>query len=136
MGGCVFNYVLYMPSSLPLLHIAMPTPCLNTFGIVIPTSFYIFYETFFCLVYYVLHWPDQNERKKTEKPTTPAIYIPRRSVKWSNQSASAYTHTMVQLSILILIYIQNTPTSTQGLQFVSAIIYEVHNKGHDLTKSR
>ncbi len=31
MGVCVFNYVFYVPSSLPLLHIAMPTPCLNTF---------------------------------------------------------------------------------------------------------
>ncbi len=31
----------FMPSSLPLLHTAMPTPCLNAFGIAIPTSFYI-----------------------------------------------------------------------------------------------
>ncbi len=31
-----------MPSSLPSLHTVMPTPCLNTFGIANPTSFYIF----------------------------------------------------------------------------------------------
>ncbi len=28
---CMFNYVFYMPSSLPLLHTAMLTPCLNAF---------------------------------------------------------------------------------------------------------
>ncbi len=31
MGVCKLNFVLFMPSSLPLLHTAMPTPCLNTF---------------------------------------------------------------------------------------------------------
>ncbi len=31
MGLCTFNYVFYMPPSLPLLHTAMPTPCLNAF---------------------------------------------------------------------------------------------------------
>ncbi len=31
MGLCMFNYVFYMPSSLLLLHTAMPTPCLNAF---------------------------------------------------------------------------------------------------------
>ncbi len=37
-----------MPSSPPLLHTAMPTPCLMLFGIVIPTVY--IQEMFFCLV--------------------------------------------------------------------------------------
>ncbi len=28
---CMFNYVFFIPSSLPLLHSAIPTPCLNVF---------------------------------------------------------------------------------------------------------
>ncbi len=45
----MFNYVFYMPSSLPLLYTAMPTRML--FAIVIPTSLYIFRKRFFCLVF-------------------------------------------------------------------------------------
>ncbi len=47
MGLCMFNYVFYMPSSLPLLHTAIPTPCLNAFWHIDP---YIFYGNLFCLV--------------------------------------------------------------------------------------
>ncbi len=43
----MFNYVFYMPSSLHLLHTAMPiTPCLNAFWHSDP---YIFLEMFFYL---------------------------------------------------------------------------------------
>ncbi len=31
LGLCMFNFVFLMPSSLPLLHTAMPTPSLNIF---------------------------------------------------------------------------------------------------------
>ncbi len=48
-GSFVYQVLkfVFMPSSLPLLHTAMPTPCLKLFGIAIPG---IFLEMFFCLV--------------------------------------------------------------------------------------
>ncbi len=54
MGVCMMNYVFYMPSSLPLLHIAMPTPCLNTFWHSDPYIFYIFLQNVFlsCIQWY------------------------------------------------------------------------------------
>ncbi len=46
----MFNYVFYMPSSLPLLHTAMPTPCLNAFWHSDPYISLRFVGNVFCLV--------------------------------------------------------------------------------------
>ncbi len=58
MGLCMFNYVFYMPSSLPLLHTATPTPCLNAFWhsdpYILSSSSYIFLGNVFVLFYIIV----------------------------------------------------------------------------------
>ncbi len=55
LGLCMFNYVFYMRSSLPLLHTAVPTPCLNAFWHSDPYIFLHFLGNVFlpCLKYVV-----------------------------------------------------------------------------------
>ncbi len=55
-----------MPSSLPLLHTAMPTPCLNTFCIAIPTSFI---TSYFC-GYFFLSLTFSEDRQLHAATTT------------------------------------------------------------------
>ncbi len=64
MGVCVFNYVFYMLSSLPLLHTAMPTPCLNTFWHSDPYIFLHFLGYVFLSCIFIIR--DEHEKMKKE----------------------------------------------------------------------
>ncbi len=62
MGLCMFNYVFDMPSSLPLLPTAMPTPCLNAFWYYSdPYIFYICTNFFLSCIISVAHTCTCNE---------------------------------------------------------------------------
>ncbi len=76
MGLCMFMttctcFRIIMPSSLPLLHTAMPTPCLNAFWHSNPYIFLHFVrKMFFCLV----HLQRQAQWLKITMITTYILY--------------------------------------------------------------
>ncbi len=79
MGACMFNYVFYMPSSLPFLHTAMPTPCLNAFWHSDPYILLHFFRK--CFLIFTYYTVQQNGRQGVRELT---IHI--QVLSYKNQS--------------------------------------------------